>query len=268
MAKEKKVIYYSDESNDDFAELGIKRKPLGEDFEYIHKNIIWNTCSFVVYRMIAQPLVYVFVKVAHRQRFKNKKVLKEAKKSGAYIYANHTNMLLDAFVPNIVKMRRRGYILVGPDTTSIPGLKNIVEMMGAIPLGQNLNENKEMIECMNHRIKKNKGYVTIYPEAHIWPYYTGIRDFKSNSFGYPCYSNTPVFTMTNCYQKKLFGKRPKVATYIDGPFYPDESLPMKERKEKLRNQCHDAMEKRAKENSTYSYIVYQKKESNTESKEG
>ena len=63
MAKEKKVVYYSDESNDDFAELGIKRKPLGEDFEYIHKNIIWNTCSFVVYRMIAQPHVYVFVKV-------------------------------------------------------------------------------------------------------------------------------------------------------------------------------------------------------------
>ena len=46
MAKEKKVVYYSDESNDDFAELGIKRKPLGENFEYIHKNIIWNTCSF------------------------------------------------------------------------------------------------------------------------------------------------------------------------------------------------------------------------------
>ncbi|MCI7607480.1 MAG: 1-acyl-sn-glycerol-3-phosphate acyltransferase [Spirochaetales bacterium] len=261
MAKEKKVVYYKDEANDDFAQLGIKRKPLGEDFEYIHKNIIWNTCSFVVYRMIAQPLVYVFVKVAHKQRFKNRKVLKEAKNTGAFIYANHTNMLLDAFVPNIVKMRRRGYILVGPDTTSIPGLKNIVEMMGAIPLGQTLSENKEMIECINHRIEKNKGYVTIYPEAHIWPYYTGIRDFKANSFGYPCYSNTPVFTMTNCYQKKRFGKHPKVVTFLDGPFYPDETLPMKERKEKLRKQCHDTMEKRAKENSTYSYIIYEKKES-------
>ena len=254
----KKVIYYSDEKNDDFARLGIKRKPLGKNFEYVHSSIVWNTCSFVVYRLIAQPLVYIFVKVAHKQKFKNKKVLNKAKKTGAFIYANHTNMLLDAFVPNIVKMRRRGYILTGPDATSIPGLKNIVEMVGAIPLGTNLIENKEMIDCINLRLD-NKALVTIYPEAHIWPYYTGIRDFSSSSFGYPCYSNKPVFAMTNCYQKKLIGKRPKVVTYVDGPFYPDQSLPMKERKEKLRNMCHEAMEKRARENSTYSYITYQKR---------
>ena len=260
MADKNKTIYYSDELNDDFASLGIKKKPLGDDFEYIHKNILWNTCSFVIYRMIAQPLVFVFVKVAHRQRFKNRKVLKTARKTGAFIYANHTNMLLDAFVPNIVKLRKRGYILVGPDTTSIPGLKNIVEMVGAIPLGQTLSENKEMLECINHRIAKNKGFITIYPEAHIWPYYTGIRDFKAGSFSYPCYSDTPVFAMTNCYQKKLIGKHPKVVTFVDGPFYPDKNLPMKERKEKLRKQCYDTMVKRAKENSTYSYIVYEKKD--------
>ena len=260
MADKNKTIYYSDELNDDFASLGIKKKPLGDDFEYIHKNILWNTCSFVIYRMIAQPLVFVFVKVAHRQRIKNRKVLKTAKKTGAFIYANHTNMLLDAFVPNIVKLRKRGYILVGPDTTSIPGLKNIVEMVGAIPLGQTLSENKEMLECINHRIAKNKGFITIYPEAHIWPYYTGIRDFKAGSFSYPCYTDTPVFAMTNCYQKKLIGKHPKVVTFVDGPFYPDKNLPMKERKEKLRKQCYDTMVKRAKENSTYSYIVYEKKD--------
>ena len=260
MADKNKTIYYSDELNDDFASLGIKKKPLGDDFEYIHKNILWNTCSFVIYRMIAQPFVFVFVKVAHRQRFKNRKVLKTARKTGAFIYANHTNMLLDAFVPNIVKLRKRGYILVGPDTTSIPGLKNIVEMVGAIPLGQTLSENKEMLECINHRIAKNKGFITIYPEAHIWPYYTGIRDFKAGSFSYPCYTDTPVFAMTNCYQKKLIGKHPKVVTFVDGPFYPDKNLPMKERKEKLRKQCYDTMVKRAKENSTYSYIVYEKKD--------
>ena len=260
MADKNKTIYYSDELNDDFASLGIKKKPLGDDFEYIHKNILWNTCSFVIYRMIAQPLVFVFVKVAHRQRFKNRKVLKTARKTGAFIYANHTNMLLDAFVPNIVKLRKRGYILVGPDTTSITGLKNIVEMVGAIPLGQTLSENKEMLECINHRIAKNKGFITIYPEAHIWPYYTGIRDFKAGSFSYPCYTDTPVFAMTNCYQKKLIGKHPKVVTFVDGPFYPDKNLPMKERKEKLRKQCYDTMVKRAKENSTYSYIVYEKKD--------
>ena len=133
-------------------------------------------------------------------------------------------------------------------------------MVGAIPLGQNLEENRKMMECINHRIEK-KGLVTIYPEAHIWPYYTGIRNFSASSFGYPCYMNKPVFTMTNCYQKRVIGKYPKVVTYIDGPFYPDTSLPMKERKEKLKEECHSTMERRAKENSTYSYVVYEKKAS-------
>ena len=39
--------------------------------------------------MIAQPLVYVFVKVAHRQRFKNKKVLKEADRHRHGYYAEY-----------------------------------------------------------------------------------------------------------------------------------------------------------------------------------
>lgn len=256
MAK-KKVKYYSDEKNDDFARLNIKQKPLGEDFEYEHTNLIWNTCSCVVYRFIAKPLIFVIVKVAHRQRFKNKKVLKQVKNSGAFLYSNHTNYVLDAGVPNLIKPIKRNYIVVNPSATSIPGMKNLVEMLGAIPIGENLSENKKMIKCINHRIDEKK-FITIYPEAHIWPYYTGIRDFESVSFGYPCYTNSPSFTITNCYQKRKVGKRPKVVSFVDGPFYPDNSLPLKERKEKLRNECFESMEKRTRESSTYSYVSYER----------
>ena len=67
--------------------------------------------------------------------------------------------------------------------------------------GETLSENKKMVKCINHHINDGK-FVTIYPEAHIWPYYTGIRDYEAVSFGYPCYTNTPSFTITNCYQKR------------------------------------------------------------------
>ena len=255
-----RVRYYSDEKNDDFARLNISKKPLGEDFEYEHTNIIWNTCASVVYYLVAKPLIFLIVKVAHEQKFRNRKVLKKARKSGAFIYANHTNAILDAAVPNIVKATKRNYIIASPSATSIPGLKNLVEMLGAIPIGDTLSENKKMVKCVNRRIEEGK-FVTIYPEAHIWPYYTGIRDFESVSFGYPCYTNTPAFTVTNCYQKRRVGKRPKVVSYVDGPFYPDNTLPLRERKEKLRNECHESMRRRAEESSTYSYISYEKVDS-------
>ena len=68
------------------------------------------------------------------------------------------------------------------------------------------------------------------------------------------------FAMTTCYQKRKIGSFPKTVTFIDGPFYPDESLPMAERKKVLRDQCYNAMKDRAEKNSTYEYIAYRKKE--------
>ena len=81
----KRIIYYRDEKNDDFASTNINTKPLRENYIYVHKNIIWRAAAFVLYRIIAQPLVFAFVKIAYHQRFENKSVLKAAKNSGAYI---------------------------------------------------------------------------------------------------------------------------------------------------------------------------------------
>lgn len=254
---DKKVIYYRDALHDDFANNNIEAKPLREDFKYIHTNFLWRMVCFVLYRLIAQPLVFLFVKLVYGQRFANKAVLKQAKGSGAYVYANHTNGMLDAFVPNLLRYSGRGYIVVGPGATSIPGLTGIVQMLGAIPLGSTFAQCKQMRRCVQTRVKE-KNLVTIYPEAHIWPYYTGIRPFPATSFGYPAYDGAPVFAMTNCYQKRRFGGFPKVVTYLDGPFYPDASLPMEARKKKLRDQCYEAMQARAKEYSTYAYVTYVK----------
>ena len=63
----------------------------------------------------------------------------------------------------------------------------------------------------------------IYPEAHVWPYYTKIRPFISASFKYPTKLDAPSFSMTTTYQKRKRGKRPKMVVYIDGPFSGSDS---------------------------------------------
>lgn len=255
----KKVVYYSDELNDDFANMGIKTKPLRNNYRFIHDSLPWKTASFLLYRVIGQPIVFVFTHLIS-QRFENKDVIDKIKGEGAFVYGNHTNILLDALLPSMLRYKNRSYIVVGPDTMSIPGLNNIVEMLGAIPLGTTLAQKKEMIDCVRKRIEQ-KNLVIIYPEAHIWPYYTDIRPFADGSFSYPAHTGTPVYAMTNCYQKRRIGSLPKTVTYLDGPFYPDDSLPISERKRKLRDQCYEAMKKRSEENSTYSYVTYKKTES-------
>ena len=133
-------------------------------------------------------------------------------------------------------------------------------MLGAIPIPGNKEATKSFLDIIEKRIKQ--GYsITIYPEAHIWPYYTGIRNFKSVSFKYPIKLNTPVFCMTNTYQK--YGRKKnkvQIVTYIDGPFFAEkEGLSMKEQQENLRNRIYENMVERSK-NSNIEVIKYIKDE--------
>ena len=75
----------------------------------------------------------------------------------------------------------------------------IVEMLGAIPVPGNKESMKNFLDAIKKRIE-NGNSITIYPEAHIWPYYTKIRPFKEVSFKYPVELNVPAFCMTNTYQ--------------------------------------------------------------------
>lgn len=46
--------------------------------------------------------------------------------------------------------------------------------------------------------------------------------------------------MTTTYQKRKFGKHPKITVYIDGPFFPDSTLTKKSNK-KLHDQVFEQL---------------------------
>ena len=139
-------------------------------------------------------------------------------------------------------------------------LGNIVEMLGAIPIPSNKEAMKNFLEVIEKRIKDGNS-VTIFPEAHIWPYYTKIRPFKTVSFKYPVQLNVPTFSVTNTYQS--YGKnndKVKIVTYVDGPFFPDDGCKtMKEKQQNLRDKVYKKMVERS-QNSNIEVIKYAKKE--------
>ena len=106
--------------------------------------------------------------------------------------------------------------------------------------------------------------ISVYPEAHIWPYYSKIRNFVSTSFKYPVKFNKPVFSFTTTYKERK-GRRPKITVYIDGPFYPNKNLNTKKAQEELRNVVYDKMCERAK-NTDVEYYKYIKVDSQEEVK--
>ena len=199
-----------------------------------------------------------YSKIKFRIKYIGKEKIRKYKKQGYFIYANHTQAFADTFIPSNPIYPKRNFFIVNPENVSMKHLETIVEMLGALPIPNNKSATKNFLEAVKQKVE-NGFAVTIYPEAHIWPYYTKIRPFKSVSFKYPVKLKKPAFCMTNTYQKTNNNKI-KIVTYIDGPFYPDEGLKIKEATEQLRNEVYDTMIARSK-NSNIEYIKYIKKAS-------
>lgn len=253
-----KTIYYQDELNDEFSGVVRNTVKIDGDFEYIKKSSFWNLCAFFAYRVIMVPFAFFYTKIKFHHKIVNKKCLKTCKDCGYFMYGNHTLMGGDAFIPNMINLPKKTYTIVHPDNISKMGTKNFILMNGAIPLPTTTSATKNFINAIEKRVVEGS-VIQIYPEAHIWPYYTKIRPFKSTSFRYPVKFGEPVYCFTNTFHKRKLSKTPKVITYIDGPFYPNTTLLPKEQEQDLRDRVYSAMVERSKLN-TYEKIKYIKKE--------
>ncbi|WP_075717838.1 lysophospholipid acyltransferase family protein [Roseburia sp. 499] len=260
MEKEQKVIYYSDELNDEFSGDNIVTKRIDGEYRYTRNRVLDKICHIFFYRIIAIPLAFLYMKIHFRHKIVNRKVLKQMRGKRCYIYGNHTHFLADALIPTMVSFPKKISVIVHPNNVSMPVLGRITPYLGALPLPDEKQACKHFVEAIGQIMKKN-GWIMIYPEAHIWPFYTDIRPFKDTSFRYPVQYQTPVFSLTNTYQKRRFSKNPRIVTYIDGPFYPDRTKVSKEQKLQLRNQVYESMKERAKQNNVelVRYIKVEKK---------
>ena len=274
MKKEKQVIYYSDELNDEFSKAKIEPRKIDGRFKY-NKSAFWEFWSFVFQNILSMPIKYFYLKIKFHHKFVGKEKLKQYKKQGYFVYSNHTQAFSDTFTPSMAVYPKRNFLIVNPANISLKGTGWLVELLGAIPIPEGIEGYKNFLERIQNRIQK--GYsVSIYPEAHIWPYYTKIRQFKDVSFKYPVELKTPVFCITNTYQifhkneaenetpvriddiifegesaAKNKNKKEKIQmiSYIDGPFFADKSLPQKETQKKLRDEVFQAMTERAKKSN-------------------
>lgn len=254
--KNRKVIYYKDELNDEFSSAKITPRKIDENYKYKHGKV-WDFCSWVIQNVISMPIKVGYAKLKFRIKFVGKEKLKDYKSSGYFVYANHTQAFADTFIPSIAVFPKRNFLIVNPENISVKPFGGLIEMLGAIPVPGNKTAMKNFLDVINEKMEKDYS-ITIYPEAHIWPYYTGIRNFKSVSFKYPVEFKKPVFCVTNTYQK--CGKsmdKVRIVSYVDGPFFADESLSVREQKEELRNRVYECMVERSR-NSNVEVVRYVK----------
>ena len=226
-----RTVYYTDERNDEFSSAEIETRRIDESYRYIDPRPGWKAARFIAYRLFAIPAAFLYQQVG------------------------------DPFLPNLALFPKSVYMIVHPNNVSMPVLGKITPYLGALPLPSNIKAMRSFLDAIRTRIEEGS-FIMVYPEAHIWPYYTGIRDFPATSMKYPVELDVPSFTLTTTYHRRRFGRKSRTVTYLDGPFYPDHSLPPRARAQALRDEIYKTMVRRSQE-SDYEYIRYVKKEEKT-----
>ena len=255
--KEKKTICYSDLLHDEFSHAKITPKRIDGDYIYCHDSRWKRFTHLFWYRGVFTLPAILYTKLRHGQRTVGGEVLKDFAKKGYFLYGNHTQDIGDAFLPNTLNLPQHNYMIVHPNNVSMPILGKLTPSLGALPLPDNMEAMRNFTRAVERRIREGHT-VVIYPEAHIWPYYTEIRPFPDNSFSYPVKLSAPVFCFTNTYKKR--GRRsPRIVTYVDGPFYPNSELSSRQARKDLRDRVYETMSRRALESDTQ-WIRYVKKE--------
>lgn len=257
----KKIIYYDDTKNDDFADNGLKAKTVPPDFPFAIHNPVWAVLEFILYRLIATPLVWLIGKIGFGLKIKDRKNLRSLKGTGYFLYGNHTQSMMDAYTPSLLAFPKHIHIITGPEAVSVPVLRSAVQILGGIPLPGTVSGYRSFLDALHLRIKQNRA-IAIYPEAHIWPWYTGIRPFSDGSFTYPVRENVPVIAYVTTYRKRKIFKNlwPCITVRISKPFYPDTTLSPHEAKKKLRDQVYEFMCKMANNPENYAYYEYKFKD--------
>lgn len=265
LAKKKEPIYYKDEYSDVVPALSKEPIVIDENYKYYHTSFIKKLTHFFWLRIVFTPIAFLYSKIAHHHKIVNKKLLKNFKHTGYFMYANHTQEIGDAFMPHFLNFPKEDFFIIHPDNLALPFLGRLLPTLGGIPLPSNAKAFKNFNDVIEKRIRERK-CVIVYPEAHVWPYYTGIRPFNDTSFAYPLKYDVPTFCFTNTYQKRRFSKKPKIVTYIDGPFYANPDLSPKEQRRHLQEQVYECMCERSK-NSSVTFIEYIKSNGENAQKE-
>lgn len=260
MKRKERIVYYSDEKNDDFFSGHVDAETVGADFRFVRRGPLWLASEFVVYRIVATPVVFLISKAFYGLRIRNRKALKALRGTGYFLYGNHTQDMMDAYTPSLVAFPKRAHIVTGPEAVSIAGVRRIVQMLGAIPIPGSVKGLVPFRGAVRYRVSQKRA-VAVYPEAHIWPWFTGVRDFDDSSFEYPVECGVPCVAFVTTFRKRRIFKNlhPFLTVTVSDPFYPDPTLPKKEARRDLRDRVRAFMKETVSSPDNYEYVRYIKR---------
>ena len=229
----------------------VNSRVVDENYPYSH-GFLWRCVSTFLYYVVAPVPVWLLSRI-YGIRIHNRRAIRSL--GGCYIYGNHTHWA-DDLIPYLISFPTRAFIITGPTAVSMPFVRHLVPMLGGIPLNSTEAGKAAFRETLDRVVKKGSP-VAIFPEAHEWPYYNGIRDFPPYSFTYPVRTSAPVVAYVVTYTKRFFSWcPPRLTVTIDEPIPPSCWQGLPDPKTYLRDRVLRFMRNTAHRLRSYPWIEY------------
>ena len=237
------AIYWVDEANDDW-DTGTQRADVYGKVRLERRGIFALISNIFYYGFIVPVLglclIFTGVKVV------GKKKLKELKKKrvGYFFMSNHAG-IKDVLVPHRLALPTRANTIGYSNAEDGFLLRSIVPMLGYFPIPDDPHKLPLFKRAIEWSIREKHQPVSIFPEAHLWPMYTGVRNFSRVSFRYPVDLDVPVVPLFFARRKRrgfwrLF-KHPRVTCLVGDPLYPQKEGTLKERMTDLRDRTYESL---------------------------
>lgn len=263
MKRAPKVVTYTS-TTQDFVKSADQNHHLPASYRYYHGHGLTQRCFYHIIYFLAYLICcvygYLWLGIRIKGKRQMKRTLRKLHAKSSFIYGNHTLPGGDIALSVLMNYPHHISAVVALGNIGIPVIGPMLHQLDFLAVPHTLEERKNFKIAMTHLVEDGTTFM-IYPEAHVWPWYTKIRDFSSTSMRYPVRFKTPSFVATTTFHRRRFAwlnPRPAITVYIDGPFYPDNlEASEQEQKESLHAKIVETMRKRA-ELSDYQYVIYHK----------
>ncbi|HPE94730.1 MAG TPA: lysophospholipid acyltransferase family protein [Bacillota bacterium] len=224
-----------------------------ENFNYAGSGVL-HTFNYIVVRILAQIILHIYNFTFLGMKIKGRRNVIKLHGKGAVIVCNHVHPMDCTVIDCAIPLKRIYYTTLEANFR-IPLIRHIIRALGGVPIPKSPHRLKEMMDQMNALLKRGK-CVCMYPEGVLVPYCEYLRKFHDGAFRLSAESGAPLVPAVVTFRKpgwprSLFRKRPCLTLNILEPLVPDEDVCMRERTQKLREECFERMESAVEENGEW-----------------
>lgn len=224
---------------------------VNEKYKYVPTNTFFRIISWIVYYIIAVPILSILLKLVYDFKIEGKENIKNLQ-GGAITVSNHVLVLDCAMVGLAVCGKKKIFYTTQSESFQIPFVRKLIKLLRAIPIPKEVKNKERMVKEISNLLKDNK-FVHFYPEAILYPYCNKIRHFKNGAFDLAIKNDVPVVPIVIKFRqpkgiRKILKRKKDATLKILEPIY-FENILKEESQDNLDNNLKNNLENNSKSNS-------------------